>query len=230
MDMFTLPRRSPARRALAALVPLALLCLALVSSAGARAPATACPPAPAPPQAAPPAPTGTPPTAEPVVACVGSRSIEEATFLHWSAIAERANGSPSAPGGATGAALTQVMGFLISSDWVIEEAQARGISVSEATVRRNYDRVRDQQFPRRREFRAFLKRSGETVPDLLLRVRLSLLAKRIQRDVVAGRRSARARQQALSHFVHEFKTKWMAQTYCEPAYAVSECGHVQAAL
>jgi hypothetical protein len=231
--MRALRHSSPVRRALAALVPLALLsllCLALVAPAGAQAPVAVCPPASAAPQATPPAPAGTPATPEQVVACVGSQSINQASFLHWSAILAKSTGRPSAPNGASGEGLTAVMGFLISSDWVIDEAQARGIVVSAAAVRRSFDRTRDQQFPRRREFKAFLRRSGQTVADLMLRVRLNLLSARIQHDVEAGLRSAHARHQALSRFVHEFKARWTAQTYCAPAYAMADCGHVQAAL
>ena len=52
----------------------------------------------------------------------------------------------------------------------------------------------------------------------------------IQRHVVEGHHGARNQQRALSRFLHAFKLKWEAQTYCDPAYAVTDCGHVQASL
>jgi len=121
------------------------------------------------------------------------------------------------------------MGFLISSDWVIGEAQALNVRVSDQEVRRRFDRIRRELFPKRGEFKAFLKSSGQTVADVLFRVRLSLLTARVQSRVLAGKHGASA-QEALMHFVSEFKSKWRAQTYCAPTYAVGDCGYVQAAL
>jgi hypothetical protein len=122
------------------------------------------------------------------------------------------------------------MGFLISSDWVIGEAQTLNVRVSDAEVQRAFDRIRRQQFPRHREFKAFLKSSGQTVTDLLFRVRVNLLTTRIQQQVIAGQQGAAARESALARFVKEFRTKWRAQTYCAAAYAVRDCGRVQTAL
>ncbi len=163
------------------------------------------------------------------MACIGSQSIVGATFQHWAHVARRAEG-PVKHHQPRGTVVQQVMGFLISSDWILGEAQDRNIAVSEAAVRRRFDHIRAQQFPKRRAFKRFLEQSGQTVADLLLRVRLSILSERIQRSVQAGHHGARGRQHALERFVHDFKVKWTAQTYCAPAYAVQDCGHVQATL
>ena len=125
---------------------------------------------------------------------------------------------------------TEVVSFLISSDWVIGEAGDLHIGVSAAQVRRQFDHVKGQQFRKRREFEAFLRSSGQTVADLLFRVQLNMLSERIQRHVTAVPGDARAHQRALSRFVEAFKAKWTAQTYCVPEYAVQDCGHVQSAL
>lgn len=88
--------------------------------------------------------------------------------------------------------------------------------------------MRKQQFPQIRKFRRFLRETKQTVADLLLRVELNLLSQRIQRRVVAHSHGVKGHQRALSRFVVRFRTKWTAQTYCAPQYAVSDCGHVQA--
>jgi hypothetical protein len=163
------------------------------------------------------------------VACVGSQSITESLFRHWAHVAQLAEGPRRNRRPNTRAVLEEVMGFLISADWVIGEAQALNVQVSDAEVRRRFDRIRRQQFPKRGEFNAFLRSSGQTVADLLFRVRGNLLTVRIQRRIVAGRHGAAA-DEALARFLREFKSKWVAQTYCLPAYAVSDCGHVQAML
>ncbi len=174
-----------------------------------------------------PGPAG--PASEQIVACVGSQSITGATFQHWAHVARRADG-PVKDHQPRGVVVQQVMGFLISSDWVLGEAQARNIVVSDAEVRHTFDHLRAQQFPKRRAFKRFLKRSGQAVADILFRVRLSILSERIQKAVVAGHHGARSRRHALESFVHEFKAEWKAQTYCAPTYAIQDCGHVQASL
>lgn len=122
------------------------------------------------------------------------------------------------------------MGFLISADWVIGEANALHIHVSPAVVGRKFKELRRQQFHKRSEFTAFLKRTQQTVADLELRVELNLLSQRIQKRVAAGHRGKRAQQHALMHFVSAFRAKWTGQTYCQADYTVKDCGHVRAAL
>ena len=209
---------------------VALLGLWLAALANAQASVATCPPTSTSAQSTP-TPNGAQPSPEQVIACIGSIPISAATFTHWSAIARKYEGASSkhAPATAT-EVVSEVMGFLISSDWVLAEAREQGIVVSEAVVRRAFDRISHQQFPRRGEFKKFLRQTGETVADLLLRIRLNLLSQRIQSEVVAGHHGERARQQALKRFAEGFKARWMAQTYCEPAYAVADCGHVQASL
>jgi hypothetical protein len=214
----------------------------LAVPAGAQAPAGGCPPPAATSESTPPttSPLANPlsPAPEQIVACIGSQSITGATFSHWAAIASRSEEpSPKAVRTASGhhapsagEVIKEVMGFLISSDWVLGEAADLNIHVSESEVRHTFDHIRNQQFPKKKEFKTFLKQSGQTVADLLFRVRLNLASTRIQKHVLAGHHGAHSQQRALKRFVHEFKLKWEAQTYCDPGYAVTDCGHVQASL
>jgi len=207
--------------------------------AGAQAPVTTCPPPLS--ESAPPttSPSTNPlsPAPEQLVACVGSQSITGATFSHWAAIARRSE-EPSPKAAQTakhhvpsaGEVIKEVMGFLISSDWVLGEAADLNIHVSEGEVRHTFDHIRTQQFPKKKEFKVFLKQSGQTVADLMFRVRINLISTRIQKHVLAGHRGAHSQQRALERFVHDFTTKWKAQTYCDPTYAVTDCGHVQTSL
>lgn len=214
---------------------LSLLLMMLVASARAQGPTAACPPSQSAPegiQPSVPSPTdllAAPP--EEVVVCVGPQAITGVVFSHWVSVArDGENGSKHrAPPKVAKVIIDEVMGFLISSDWVLGEAAALNIHISEARVRHEFDRIRGRQFPKRREFETFLRQSGQTVADLLLRVRLNLLATRIRRHVLAGHRGPGGAH-ALTRFVHAFRRKWMAQTYCVPRYATTDCGHVQAPL
>jgi foldase protein PrsA len=70
----------------------------------------------------------------------------------------------------------EVLGFLISSEWVIGEASHLGVNVSDKEVK-------NEQFPKAAEFEKFLATSGQTVSDLLLRVKLNMLSSKIQQKI-----------------------------------------------
>jgi hypothetical protein len=166
-----------------------------------------------------------PPPAE-VLVCVKSLPITGAAFTHWAEVARTSEGPAAKHSASAREVAVQVLGFLISSDWVIEEARALHIHVSAGTVRRSFERIRAQQFRKPGEFGAFLKSSGQTAGDLLFRVRLNLLSERVQRHVLAGAGGVSAKERALARFVRNFKRRWQARTYCSPEYAVVDCGRV----
>lgn len=78
----------------------------------------------------------------------------------------------------------EVLGFLISSTWVLGEASSLGVKVSDKEVKKQFEKIKSQQFPKPAEFEKFLKTSGQTVSDLLLRVKLNLLSSKIQQKIV----------------------------------------------
>ena len=78
----------------------------------------------------------------------------------------------------------EVLGFLISSNWVIGEAKSLGVKVTDKEVKKQFEKIKSQQFPKAAEFEKFLTTSGQTVSDLLLRVKLNLLSQKIQQKIV----------------------------------------------
>jgi foldase protein PrsA len=78
----------------------------------------------------------------------------------------------------------EVLGFLISSTWVLGEASSLGVKVTDKEVKKQFEKIKSQQFPKAAEFQKFLKTSGQTVSDLLLRVKLNLLSSKIQQKIV----------------------------------------------
>jgi foldase protein PrsA len=78
----------------------------------------------------------------------------------------------------------EVLGFLISSDWVLGEADDLGVKVTDKEVKKRFETIRNQQFPKAAEFQRFLANSGQTVSDLLLRVKLNQLSSKIQKKII----------------------------------------------
>jgi foldase protein PrsA len=79
---------------------------------------------------------------------------------------------------------TEVLGFLISSSWVLEEGSALGVKLSDKEVHKQFEKIKNAQFPKAAEFEKFLATSGQTVSDLLLRVKLNLLSQKIEQKIV----------------------------------------------
>jgi len=84
---------------------------------------------------------------------------------------------------------TEVLGFLISSEWVIGEGSHLGVTVSDKEVKKEFEKIKNQQFPKPAEFEKFLATSGQTVSDLLLRVKLNMLSSKIQKKIAQGKGS-----------------------------------------
>jgi foldase protein PrsA len=77
----------------------------------------------------------------------------------------------------------QVLGYLISANWVIGEASDQGVKVSDNEVKKQFNQIKSQQFPKEANFQKFLASTGYTVSDVLLRVKLDLLSQKIQAKV-----------------------------------------------
>jgi foldase protein PrsA len=88
----------------------------------------------------------------------------------------------------------QVLAFLISSDWILGEAEAQGVKASKQEVQRLFQDIKTQQFPKPEAFKHYLASSGLTVGDLLLRVKVNLLSSKMQHKIVDSKATASDRQ------------------------------------
>lgn len=100
----------------------------------------------------------------------------------------------------------EVLGFLISSQWVIGEAGSLGVHVSDAEVKKEFEKIKKTQFPKAAEFEKFLQTSGQSVSDLLLRVKLNMLSQKIQKKVVADK--GKVTQAQITKYYNENKSRY----------------------
>ncbi|CAB4933663.1 unannotated protein [freshwater metagenome] len=80
---------------------------------------------------------------------------------------------------------SQVMTFLIRSEWLEQEAAKKDIKITDAEVLAAFNKVRRQQFPKAAEYEKYLKDAGITEADLLLRQRTQMLEQEITKKVNA---------------------------------------------
>ncbi len=61
---------------------------------------------------------------------------------------------------------------MIQSEWIIGQAEEMNISASNQEVEKEFVKLKKQQFPKESEFQKFLRDTGQTTSDLLLRVKV----------------------------------------------------------
>jgi parvulin-like peptidyl-prolyl isomerase len=81
----------------------------------------------------------------------------------------------------------QVMQFLISAEWIQQEADDRGITATDAEVRQRFEQEKKQSFPNDKAYKQFLETSGQTEQDLFFRVKLDVLSNSVREKVVEGK-------------------------------------------
>jgi foldase protein PrsA len=101
---------------------------------------------------------------------------------------------------------SEVLGFLISSQWVIGEASSLGVKLSDAEVKKEFAKIKSEEFPKAAEFEKFLASSGQSVSDLLLRVKLNLLSQKIEKQIVKDK--SKVTQAQISKYYNENKSKY----------------------
>jgi foldase protein PrsA len=81
----------------------------------------------------------------------------------------------------------QVLQLLISFQWIQGEAEDLDVKVTDAEVKKQFDTQKKASFPKDADFDKFLKDSGQSLEDIMLRVRLDVLSNKIREKVTKGK-------------------------------------------
>jgi foldase protein PrsA len=81
----------------------------------------------------------------------------------------------------------QVMQFLVSAEWIQQEAQNQGVKVSGKAVQKQFQDQKKQSFQKDSDYQKFLKNSGMTEADLLFRVKLDVVSNDVRNKVIKGK-------------------------------------------
>ncbi len=84
----------------------------------------------------------------------------------------------------------QVMSFLISSEWIEAQAKELGVTITDKEVLKQFTTQKKQSFPKEADYQKFLKSSGMTEKDLLLRVKIDALSNKIRTKIIKGKGTA----------------------------------------
>jgi hypothetical protein len=113
----------------------------------------------------------------------------------------------------------QVLDLLITAHWFEDRAFTDHIAFTPAQVRRAFDADKREQFQRPADFRAFLTETGQTIDDVIFRVRVNLIYQALlnKEHLTPAALSAEV--------AHLFKSR----TTCARYYAMSDCVGTQLA-
>jgi foldase protein PrsA len=88
----------------------------------------------------------------------------------------------------------QTLQFLISSQWLQQEAKKRKITATDKEVQTTFQQQKKQSFPKDADYQKFLQTSGQSETDLLYRVRLSVLTNKLQQSIVKDKGTVTQKQ------------------------------------
>src|SRR5690349_11518044 len=81
----------------------------------------------------------------------------------------------------------QVMQFLVSAEWIQQEAEKQGVKVSDKEVQKQFADQKKQSFQKDEDYKKFLTNSGMTEADLLFRVKLDIISNDVRTKVIKGK-------------------------------------------
>jgi foldase protein PrsA len=81
----------------------------------------------------------------------------------------------------------QVLQLLISFKWIQGEAKAQKVKVTDAEVKKQFDTQKKASFPKEADYQKFLKDSGQSQEDIMMRVKLDVLSNKIREKVTKGK-------------------------------------------
>jgi foldase protein PrsA len=124
---------------------------------------------------------------DPVAARVGEATITRSAVAHWiSAVANHATDDPATQ--RYQRLKRQVLGLLISLDWLIGEANERGLHVSRQAVDKRLGEVSKSALSAKDGFGGSLSGAGETRPNARFEIEGELAAAGLRRWLVLGHR------------------------------------------
>src|SRR3954449_535470 len=81
----------------------------------------------------------------------------------------------------------QVMQFLVSAEWIQQEAKKEDVKVSDKEVQKQFADQKKQSFQKDADYKKFLQNSGMTEADLLFRVKLDVISNAVRTKVIKGK-------------------------------------------
>jgi hypothetical protein len=117
----------------------------------------------------------------------------------------------------------RILGFLITGDWLREEARERHVSVTPTAVQSRFEEERRSHYPKAVDFKRLQETTRQTVPDLEFAVKTEMLSGRLLDQFAKRTGREAASPKAVAAFNHAIVARWTPRTDCEAGYVVRDC-------
>jgi hypothetical protein len=117
---------------------------------------------------------------------------------------------------------TRILGFLINGYWLREEAAEKGESVSGAEVQKEFNNIKQREFPTAAALQRLLAASRQTTSDLKFAVETEMLSAKLLKNFSKPETQA-SPESAVEVLNKALDKKWMARTTCKPGYVIAAC-------
>jgi foldase protein PrsA len=98
------------------------------------------------------------------------------------------------------------MQFLISAEWIQQEAKNQKVTVSDKEVQKQFADQKKQSFQKDADYKKFLTSSGMTEADLIFRVKLDVISNAVRTKVIKGKDKVSDAQ--ISSYYEKNKTRF----------------------
>jgi hypothetical protein len=115
----------------------------------------------------------------------------------------------------------QALATLLMREALEQEAEERGVEVSDREVSDRWKAASAGQFKTKKALRRFL--GGQTERDVLDQLRLQLLSERISEQVAEQAGGGKKGERAVREFQKEFQERWQNRTACAEGYDSPSC-------
>jgi hypothetical protein len=117
----------------------------------------------------------------------------------------------------------QALSTLLLAAALEQEAETRGVEVTDAEVRKTWDGVAAKQFKNKKQLQRFL--GGQSEQDILDQLRLQALNERVLADVSEEAGGGKEGAKAATQFQKKFQQRWREKTTCGKSQQASAmCG------
>jgi hypothetical protein len=117
----------------------------------------------------------------------------------------------------------QALSTLLLAAALEQEAETRGVEVTDAEVRKTWDGVAAKQFKNKKQLQRFL--GGQSEQDILDQLRLQALNERVLADVSEEAGGGKEGAKAATQFQKKFQQRWREKTTCgESQQSSAMCG------
>lgn len=114
---------------------------------------------------------------------------------------------------------------LIEAIWLKGQGAEMGIVVTPGQIARELAQIKREIFESAAEYREFLRDARYTRRDVIERVELQLLSRRIQRRISAGIKDPAEEKKVFTEFLAEYNERWRSRTVCAPEYVTRRCSN-----